>query len=204
MSHVPRALTILSLALGAWLLVLAVGKSSENAAVLATLAEQKEANAALVEQGYRDRRADSARFTARLRAAAAAERKLAARLDATLATSALAVDSAGAVLADPTANNVALRYTLAMTAERLDSMVSVVRLYRTSADTLAASHSIERARLLSLLSSADTVIAAKNLALTGWRNAARCTIVFGIKCPTRTQSAVGGALLALGVIVAVR
>lgn len=203
MSHVARALTILSLALAAWLIVFAVGKSSEATAIRRTIAEQKEANAAIVEAVYREKRADSLKYARIVAQARSAERKMAARLDGVLTNAGLTVDSARAVLADSMAPTVALRYSLTLTVEKLDAVVREARVYRTSAEARFAADSAERVYLRSLVTDADGVIAAKNLAIEGWRKAADCRILW-MRCPTRTQAALGGALITFGVVMAVR
>ena len=132
-----------------------------------------------------------------------AKREALARLDGTLTLTGMQLDSARAVLADSLASNIALRYSLATAVAKVDILMIEVSRYKTAADSLTEIYSVQRVILLSTLSKADETIAAKNLAIEGWRKAASCTI-FGFKCPTRTQTFALGAIATGALVIALR
>lgn len=203
MRHASRAATVLGLALGAWLFVSLIGKSSALTAERLAMAEMREQNAAIVEAAYRDKRADSLKYAREVAQARSAERQARGRLDGTLTMAGMQLDSARAVLADSLANNIALRYSLTTTVAKVDILLVEVSRYKTAADSLVEVYSRERVVLLSTLSKADETIAAKNLALESWRKAAECRIL-GFKCPTRTQTFALGAIATGALVIALR
>lgn len=204
MPHVTKAVTVLGLALVAWGLVVVIGQSSANQAMLRTIAEQKAENAAIVESAYREKRADSLKYTRMLAEAVNAKRKAEAQLDGVWTRAGMQVDSARAVLADSTASSVALRYSLHMTVEKMDSLMQAFTVYRVASERVVASQDSTMRWQAGALRLADSTITAKNQALQALRKAHECRIVFGIRCPTRVQSAVGGMILTGAIVVALR
>lgn len=181
-----------------------VGRSNALATANRVIAEQKEANAAIVEFAYREKRADSVKYARMVADAVNQKRKAELRLDGQLTMTGMQLDSARAVLADSSASTVALRYSLTMTVAKIDSLVSSIQVYRHSTDrVIAAQDSVIRWQAGALVL-ADSTIALKNQSIALWRKAAECRIVFGVRCPTRTTAFVGGAIVTLGVIIAVR
>ena len=85
-----------------------------------------------------------------------------------------------------------------------DSLATAFRAYLMSDSTYHRVIEAERASVSSLLTLADSTITAKNQALQALRKAHECRIVFGIRCPTRVQSAVGGMILTGAIVVALR
>ena len=203
MRHASRAATVLGLALGAWLSVLYIGKSSALTAAKVTIAEQKEENAARVEAAYREKRADSLKYAREVAQAVKAKREALARLDGTLTLTGMQLDSARAVLADSLATAEALRASLTTTVAKVDTLMVEVSRYKTAADSLEGAHQRERAYLVETLRGADATIAAKDAAMKSWRKAAECRIL-GFKCPTRTQTFVLGVVTTGALVVALR
>lgn len=174
MRHVvPRVLTLLGLVGAAWLVVYSIGRTSALQSAEQTIAAQKEANAALVEAHARHlrdlARADSLRVEQARQQARAARRDLNTAL---LANTAL-LDSARAVLADSAATVADLRAALATTVTELDSLVATVNRYAAAQDSVEAVHQRERVALYAVLAAKDSTIAAKNVALAGYKQVAR-------------------------------
>jgi hypothetical protein len=97
-----------------------------------------------------------------------------------------------------------LRRALTSTLAAYDSLAAAFRAYL-HADSSA--HALtDRARVVdrALIAAQDRALTAMTQARDAWKEAATCRIVFGIRCPTRTQAFMGGAIVTAGVIMAVR
>ena len=175
----PRTLAVL-LAF-ALVTVWALGRSTSVQSERQAIAEQAQLNAQVAHRGFREARklvapalarTDSVTKTVRFR-------------DETLGTQ---LDAARAVLSDANATNISLRATLAATVTQAET-------FRVAVDSLTVVHAAERRVLLAALTSAEVALDAEQKASAAWRKASECRIVFGIKCPTRTQVAVGSLLV---------
>lgn len=206
MSHVAlkRALTILSLAGVAWLSVFAIGRTSALQAARQTIADQKEENAAKVEAVYRLSRelitAESLKVVKAERALAQARRSADKALDS--AESATA--SSMSVLQDSAATVPQLRGALVVQVATTERVSAAFRAYLMSDSTYHEAERVERIALYRSLTLADSTIVAKSQALDALRKVGSCTIVWRIKCPTRTSTFVLGALATGAVVIALR
>ena len=198
----PRALAVLlALALGT---VWAIGRSTSVQSERQAIAEQAQMNAQVAHKAYREARkrvapalaaTDRVQNTARIRGNAVDVSSLG--LKQTL-------DSARAFLSDAAATNISLRDLLGATVTRADSLLADVAAYRVAVDSLTVVHAAERRVLLAALSSAEVALDAQARATEAFKRAGRCRIVGLIPCPTRTQTAVGTALVVVAALVAVR
>lgn len=197
----PTALAAVLLA--ALAAVWAIGRASSVQSERQAIAAQAQANAQVAHKGAREtrkrvqgalERTDRVQDIARIRGNA---------VDVSSIGLKRTLDSARTVLSDADATNVALRETLAATVTRADSLLADVAAYRTAVDSLTVTHAAERRVLLAALTSSETAVAAEREVSAAWRKASECRVLW-IKCPTRTQTAIGAALVTVAAFVAVR
>lgn len=105
-----------------------------------------------------------------------------------------AVADARQVLQDSTASTIALRYSLTITVNNLDSLSSQFRAYIARTDSVLYRVAVEREATDSALVSLIRASAAKDTVIAVLRQQAECKVWF-VSCPTRTQVAVGTALI---------
>lgn len=206
MRHVAlkRALTILGLAGVAWLIVFAIGRSSALQSARQTIADQKEENAAKVEAVYRLSRelirAESLKVE-QVRRDLYRERQKSMHV---LDSAETATASSMSVLQDSVATVPQLRGALYIQVATTERVSQQFREYLMSDSTYHRAIDAERLSVFSLLTLADSTIAAKNEAIAALRKVGECRIIGPIRCPTRTTAFVGGAIVTLGVLMAVR
>ena len=111
------------------------------------------------------------------------------------------LDSATGVLADSAATVPELRLALSQTIESARSLNISVLIYQDSITVLLAAHQSERAARRAERAASDRVIAAQKAVIAGLERTVKdCLIVGFIPCPSRTASAIGGAVLAVVVL----
>ena len=183
--------------------VWAIGRSTSVQSERNTIAEQAQRNAQVAHKAYRETRklvapalaaTDRVQNVARIRGDA---------VDVSTIGLIRTIDSARAVLADSAAELATVRETLAATVASADSLLADVAAYRVAVDSLTVVHAAERRVLLAALTSADVALAAEQRVSRAYKLASECRVLW-IKCPTRTQTAIGAALVTVAVIVAVR
>ena len=198
----PTALAAVLLA--ALAAVWAIGRSTSVQSERNTIAEQAQRNAQVAHKAYREtrklvapalERTDRVQNVARIRGDA---------VDVSSIGLIRTIDSARAVLADSAAELATVRETLAATVASADGLIADVAAYRTAVHSLTVVHAAERRVLLAALTSADVALDAQVRATEAFKRAGRCRIIGLIPCPTRTQTAVGTALVVVAVFVAVR
>ena len=215
----PRSLTLGVVLCAALVAVWAIGRSTSVQSERQAIAAQAQANAQVAHKAYRQARkavAPALAVTDRVTREVVARGHnvgtsaaiLTARLDADSAFANAGRDSATVVVAGDTLYRSA--FVNGMLA-RWESQVSVTRglltdvaAYRTAVDSLTVVHAAERRVLLAALTSADVAPDAQVRATEAFKRAGQCRIVFGIKCPTRSQSFIVGAVATVAVFVAVR
>lgn len=202
--HVTKAFTVLGLALVAWGVVVFIGRSSALDAANRTIAQQKEENAAKVEAVYRLSRElvrqESLKVVQAERALARARANAGKALDS--AESATA--SSMAVLQDSAATVPQLRVALVVQVATTERLSAEFRTYLMSDSTYHETERVERIALYRSLTLADSTIVAQKGAIDALREVGSCTIMWRIKCPTRTQTFVLGALATGAVVIALR
>lgn len=186
--------TLAAVVLLAFLASGAIARASADATETRVRAEMRDSVALVVARAHQERvlALDSAR-----RAFAQAERTrrtARARVDTVWQATDATVDS---LRPDTTAN-----VQVALAA--YDSLAVAFRAYMRADSASHAAIAAERAATDAALSSADAALAAMTQARDAWKRAATCRTVFRIKCPTRTQAFVAGAVVTLGVTLAVR
>lgn len=196
-----RTLEILAVALvitvGA---VWAIGRASERETAARVRAEMRDSVAFEVAMAVAPlRRAASDADSARL----AAEAKLAkvrqsARV--TLDVTGRTVDSVRAAFGNAGQRDTATVVVLAA----YDSLAASFRAYLRADSTAHALTDSARVADHALIAQQDRALVAMTQARDAWRQAATCRVVFGIRCPTRTQAFVGGAVVALAAVVVLR
>jgi hypothetical protein len=108
------------------------------------------------------------------------------------------LDSATGVLADSAATVPELRLALSQTIESARSLNISVLIYQDSITVLLAAHQTERAAWLAERAASDRVIAAQKAVIAGLESQ-QCKVLW-VRCPSRTASAIGGAVLAVVVL----
>ena len=185
-----RSLTLGVVLVAALVAVWAIGRSTSVQSERDTIAAQAQANAQVAHRAYRQARKTVAPALARTDTVT---RRVMVQ-DAALGSQ---LDTARAVLADTAATLLEVRATLAATVVQAET-------FRSAVDSLTVVHAAERRVLLAALTSADVALEAEQRVSAAYKSAATCRIVFGIKCPTRTQSFLVGAVATVAVFVAVR
>lgn len=104
-------------------------------------------------------------------------------------------DYAKAVSIDTSASADRLRDGLIVATAQVDSLSDLITEYVATVDTLRERHALERRAFAVVMSDADSVIAVQK-ALIAALKADRCRIL-GLPCPSRTQTLIGGVLLAV-------
>lgn len=210
--HVTKAFTVLGLALVAWGIVALVSRSAALKAARQTIADQKEENAAKVEAVYRLSRelirAESLKVE-QVRRDLYRER---AKSMHVLVSSQHTIDSLRLAFGDtgrPDLSGAAPSDSIPRSAftnavRSYDTLAQQFRDYLMSDSTYHLAEAEERKGLYRSLTLADSTIAAKNEALKALRKVSECTIVWRLKCPTRTQTFVLGAIATGAVVVALR
>jgi len=112
------------------------------------------------------------------------------------------LDSATATLADSAATVPELRLALSRTVESARALSISVLIYQDSISVLLDAHLAERSAWMAERQAHLAELAAKD-AVIGALKATECRVLW-VRCPTRTASAIGGAVLALALVVAVR
>lgn len=202
MRHAARlASVIVGLAGLAWFISFAIGRASALQSAERTIAEQKQANAALVEAHVREVR----RTTDSLRTVFAnAERQRQVQLrhaDTALVRTGRTVDSLRAILAD-TATLVP-RAIAEDALAQYDSLALAFREYLRVDAVVHQAIADERKAWQVERTAADSALAAWKASSVAWQEAATCR-VFGMPCPTRTQAFIGGGLTVLAAVLVVR
>lgn len=105
-----------------------------------------------------------------------------------------AVADARQVLQDSAATVHQLRTSLTLTVNNLDSLSSQFRAYIARTDSVLYRVAVEREASDSALAAERRVNAAKDRVIAVLRKQAECKVWF-VSCPTRTQTAVGTALI---------
>lgn len=185
-----RSLTLGVVLCAVLVAVWAIGRSTSVQSERDTIAAQAQANAQVAHKASRE--------TRKLVKPALARTDTVTRRvmvqDAALGSQ---LDTARAVLADTAATLAVVRETLAATVVQAET-------FRVAVDSLTVVHAAERRVLLAALTSADVALDAQVRATEAFKRAGECRIVFGIKCPTRSQSFIVGAVATVAVFVAVR
>ena len=171
-----------------------IGRASGRRAELQLKAEINEANARAALVYARMRTAEAQVATLRTQAIEARTRRLGSQVDTSLFRVRVELDSARAVLADTLATVERLRATLSETTEHTALLTQTVAAYRGTVDSLMATSLIERQALYNALYAKDTALVAMTVAMESYKSAATCRVLW-FRCPTRTQAAVGGAIL---------
>lgn len=181
--------------------VWAIGRSSAAESEARTLAAMRDSVAFKAVRGYRKHR-DSTGVL--LTAYHVAERKrlmLRRVADTVLAATDATTRAQMAVLADSAATVPQLRGALYVQVQTTERIAAEFREYLRVSDSSHAAASRTIAAQSMALASADTAIDALTVARDQWKRAATCRVL-GVRCPTRTQAFIGGALLTLGLVVA--
>ena len=186
----PRSLTLGVVLCAALVAVWALGRASSVQSERDTIAAQAQANAQVAHRAYREARKAVAPALARTDTVT---RRVLVQ-DAALGVQ---LDTARAVLADTAATLAEVRETLAATVVRAEA-------FRVAVDSLTVAHAEERRVLVAALAGADLALVAQTRATEAYRRAGQCRVVFGIKCPTRTQAFIVGAVVTVAAFVAVR
>lgn len=199
----PRALLALLAVLVIWLAVALVGRASAREAEQAAIAKMHDANArtALLDLRANRLAKDSARLALLDRDAATG--RTSTRVDRARDTLRSALTDAREALADVTADTARLRASLGVltvAVERYDARVVALQ---DTVSSLRTSLSRFQLKVTEAEAKADAAIRALEVARDAWKGAATCKVLF-IKCPTRTQAFIGGAVVTAAVIVAVR
>jgi len=159
---------------------------------------QRDAVTVALEYRHQRLRTDSAeRITMR---AEAGQRRAESRLRQ--ATGALegTLTAGERLAADSTAGADTLRAMLAASVAETRVYLAHVGVYQDSVRALFVAWSSERASYRASLAAADSVIAAERAVGVLLTKGAQCRILW-VRCPTRTQSFVGGALVTLTLLV---
>lgn len=198
------AAAVLVVALLAWALIAQVGRASARETEARVRAEMRDSVAFAVARAITPlRRVAEAADARRLEAERALARSR-ARGDAALAAVDTASATALAVLRDSAATVPQLRGALVAQVATTDRLAAEFREYL-AADTLAHLAAAEsRVADRRLLTQTAAALVAMTEARDAWQRAAECRTVFRMRCPTRTQAAIGGALVTAAVVVAVR
>ena len=214
-----RSLTLGVVLCAALVAVWAIGRSTSVQSERDTIAAQAQANAQVAHKAYRQARKAVAPALARTDTVTrnvqarghdvgTSAAHLTALLDADSAFANAGRDSATVVVAGDTlyrsafVNGLLARRDSSVVLTR--SLLTDVVAYRTAVDSLTVVHAAERRVLLAALTSADVALDAQVRATEAFKRAGECRIVFGIKCPTRTQSFIVGAVATVAVFAAVR
>jgi hypothetical protein len=112
------------------------------------------------------------------------------------------LDSATGVLADSAATVPELRLALAQTIESARAFSMSAATYQDSITVLLAVHQSERSAWLAERAESDRVIAAQRAVIAGLESR-ECKVLW-VRCPSRTGSAIGGAVVALAAVVVLR
>jgi hypothetical protein len=112
------------------------------------------------------------------------------------------LDSATGVLADSAATVPELRLALSRTIESARGFAMSAATYQDSITVLLAVHQSERAAWLSERAANERVIAAQKAVIAGLESR-ECRVLW-VRCPSRTASAIGGAVVALAAVVVLR
>ena len=195
----PYGVTVAVALVAVW----AIGRSTSVQSERNTIAEQAQRNAQVAHKAYRETRklvapalaaTDRVQNVARIRGDA---------VDVSSIGLIRTIDSARAVLADSAAELATVRGTLAATVASADGLLADVAAYRVAVDSLTVVHAAERRVLLAALTSAEVALDAERQVSAAWRKASECRVLW-IKCPTRTQSFIVGAVVTVAAFVAVR
>ena len=200
MKRLPAALyALLAIAIAVW----AIGRASARTGANEAATEIHERNRAIVARAYKAARdsipatlAATDRQRGRVNTASAVS-------DASAHTLRLVLASARDALVDSTATAARLRAELAHTVAMADSVLAAHRAERVERIALDSLHAVERAVLLSALAQSDHLHAADRAVIAALK-AERCTVVWRIPCPTRTQSALMGGVVAVALIATIR
>jgi hypothetical protein len=193
-----RTVEILAVALAITLVaVWAIGRASRGDTEARVRAEMRDSVAhevalAIAPLRREKERADSARLSAEAKLA-----KVRQSAGVTLGVTGRTVDSLRTV---PVTDTTALPTALAA----YDSLAGVFRAYLHADSTAHALTDSARVADHALMAAQDRALAAMTQARDAWRQAATCRTVFRIRCPTRTQAFVSGAVLALTAVVVLR
>lgn len=172
----------------------ALGRASGRRAELQLKAEINEANAERAVVYARMRTAEAQVATLRTQVIEARARVLGSRVDTSLFRVNAQLDSARAVLADTLATVERLRATLGETVQQVAVLTQTVKTYRVFVDSMTEATIIERKALYNALYAKDAALVATQVALESYKSAATCRVLW-LRCPTRTEAAVGGAIL---------
>jgi hypothetical protein len=110
----------------------------------------------------------------------------------------MVLDSATGVLADSAATVPELRLALAETIESARAFSMSAATYQDSITVLLAAHQSERAAWLAERAANERVIAAQKAVIAGLESR-ECKVLW-VRCPSRTASAIGGAVVAVVVL----
>ena len=194
---VAIALAVLAILAGMW----AVGRSSAQTSAAeerVRIAEERETVAVLAYHRTRD---SIPALQAASERAERTIRNLRTVAAGTMARAETVTVASNAVLADTSATVSDLRTALRFQVFATDSLASAFREYLSADITVHEAYRSERSVLHSALSKAESALAATRAVADGWRTVAQCRIIFGIRCPTRTQTFIGGAIVTAGVIL---
>lgn len=202
--HVTKAFTVLGLALVAWGLVVFIGRSAALDAANRTIAQQKEENAAKVEAVYRLSREMIRQESLKVVHAERALARARANADKALDSAETATAGSLAVLQDSAATVPQLRGALVVQVATTERITAEFAEFMSASFAAQNAAEQERKALYRSLTLADSTVVALKEVNQALRKVGECRIIGPIRCPTRTQAFVGGALVTLGVILAVR
>jgi hypothetical protein len=182
--------------------VWAIGRASATDTAERVRAEMRDSVAFEVALAVAPLRRAAAEANTAMLAAEAKLAKVRTTGRATLASTGATVDTHRADTASADADT--LRQALTSALAAYDSLAAAFRDYLHT-DSVAHIRTATRDSVTSvLLNQQDRALVAMTQARDAWKQAATCRTVFGIKCPTRTQAFVGGAVVALAAVVVLR
>lgn len=179
------------------LAAVAIGRASAREAESRVRAEMRDSVAYQVAVAVAPLRKVAADADAARLAAEAKLAKVRQSARVTLDVTGRTVDSLRSV---PVTDTTALPVALAA----YDSLAASFRAYLRADSTAQALTDSARVADHALIAQQDRALVAMTQARDAWKSAATCRLVFGIKCPTRSQAFVGGAVVALAAVVVLR
>lgn len=183
--------------------VLLIGKCSGDEAANTARTEMLERNAEIVARAYKAARDSVPKAIAATDSQKRRVYRAALKTQTSVASLTVALDAVKAELAANTDSARVSRSLVVALVAAADSMLAAQeaeRIERTRVDSL---HLVERRVLLAGLAAGEARHVADARVIASLK-AERCTVVFGIRCPTRTQSAVVGSLVTIAAVVALK
>lgn len=182
-----------TLALAFLVAILLIGRSSAIQTERTLRAEILERNATVVTQEARIQRLRADSVTLAAKVATRGVRASGANVDSSRVLLEATLDSSKAVLADMEATGAELRAALGRTVVRAESLVTQITVYRGKVDSLLTLVDAEREARRIEGERVNAALEAKDATIAAYRKAAECRVLW-VRCPTRTQVAVGTAI----------